>query len=383
MINRGTKDLYRQLDEAQKMIRGAKNIDERVALANYIGNIYRALICMGDGNVTFDRKKCFGKYGNYKKFIKKLDIYSDKMIRGFVNSKAFHKSFFGEVIPLVEDEMAKFCTLNFDGDDTFSENDFLEVFSEFMKSLSLGDLFDEFYKSGKIYSSIVGSDKGNLGFTLHNPVNARTDLFIKDLKYDLGSMNTLAHEFGHAYDLSLLDDNVFKYNQYFYVSFYGEVMSRLFERLLFRFLLKNGVKEDVVRDKIIDFEVINFDFLLDAYILSLLDDEMFASDEYIDCDSDTIYKKVKAFFLEESDIKGVIERMQEVDLSEVFNYAYGDIISLFLCDEYEKFGLSSDVMEYFLHERGKLFSEDFLRECGFGPMNYAKLYTKEVQLIKK
>lgn len=383
MINRGTKDLYRQLDEAQKMIRCAKNIDERVALANYIGNIYRALICMGDGHVSFNRKKCFGNNGNYKKFIKKLDIYSDKLIRGFINSKEFHKSFFGEVIPLVEDEMVKFSMLNFEGDETFSQEDFFDIFNEFMKSLSLGDLFDEFYNSGKIYSSIIGSDKGNLGFTLHNPVNARTDLFIKDLKYDLGSMNTLAHEFGHAYDLSLFDGDVSKYNQYFYVSFFGEVISRLFERLLLRFLLDNGIKKDLVRDKFIDFEVLNFDFLLDAYILSLLDDEMFTSDDYIDCDSDIIYKKVKAFFLEDADIKGVIERMRDIDLSEVFCYAYGDIISMFLCEDFGKNGFSSDMIEYFLHEREKMFSEEFMRECGFGPENYAKLYRKEAQLIIK
>lgn len=382
MINRGTKNLRKQLLEAQRLIKSTSGIEERVALANYIGNLYRAILCMGY-DVTFNKKKCFGNRRNYNKFIKRLDIYSDQMINNFIIKKDFHCSYFGELIPDVEDEMRKICQLNFNIDDSnFSENDFIDVFNQFMKSISLGELFDNFYATNKIHSSIVGSDKNNLGFTLYNPINGCTDLIVRDLRYDLKSMNTLAHEFGHAFDLERFTGDVSEYNRFFYVSFYGEVISRLFERLLFRFLLKNNIKVDAVKDGIIDFECLNFDFLMNAYILSLLDSDFIQSDEYIDCDSSVIYNMVKEHFFEDSDILGYIERMDEIDLGEVFNYAYGDVVSLFLCNEVEENGFSSDLIDYFFKNRCKIFDEEFLKECGFGPGNYAKLYKKEIELIK-
>ena len=61
MVNTSTRQLFDQLSEAEKSIR-SKNInsDERLALANYIGNLYRALICMGHGEIEFDKyiKQC-------------------------------------------------------------------------------------------------------------------------------------------------------------------------------------------------------------------------------------------------------------------------------------------------------------------------------------
>lgn len=383
MINRGTKKLRKQLLEAQRLIKNTTGIEEKVALANYIGNLYRAILCMGY-DVTFNKKKCFGNRRNYNKFIKRLDIYSDKMFGNFILKKDFHSSYFGEVIPEVEDEMRKIGCMSFKTDDSsFSCSDFIDVFYQFMASLSLGEMFDKFYDSQQIHSSIVGSDANNLGFTLFNPINGCTDLIVKDLKPDLNSMNTLAHEFGHAYDLDKFHGDVKTYNKYFYVSFFGEVISRLFERLLFRFLLKNGIKTEAVKDKIIDFECLNFDFLMDAYILSLLDSDFLQSDQFIDCDSSVMFNMVKSHFYEDADVIGYIERMDGIDLAEVFNYAYGDIISLFLCEDVEKNGLSSNLIDYFFQKRCNLFDEEFLRECGFGPENYAKLYKKEVQYIKK
>lgn len=383
MINRGTKNLRKQLTEAERLIKTVGGIDEKVALANYIGNLYRTILCMGY-DVTLNKKKCFGNRRNYNKFIKKLDIYSDQMLNNFILRKDFHSSFFGEVLPDVEDEMMKICRLRFNTDDsTFSEKDFIDVFYQFMDSLSLGELFDKFYDNNKIYSSVVGSDKNNLGFTLYNPLNRCTDLIVKDLKFDLSGMNTLAHEFGHAFDLENFTGDVATYNKFFYTSFYGEVISRLFERLLFRFLLSKGIKAEAVKDKIIDFECLNFDFLMDAYILSLLDSDFLQGDDYLDCDSTVLYNMVKSYFFEDADILGYIERMDDIDLSEVFNYAYGDIVSLFLCEEVEKNGFSSELVDYFFQNRCKPFDESFLRECGFGPGNYAKLYAKETQLIKK
>lgn len=383
MINRSLGPLYEKLDQAHELLKKVKTSDEKLATANYIGNIYRSLICMGDGDIEIDRYKCFGSKKQYKNFVKKLDIYSDKLLQNFVLNKDFHRQFMGEVLPDVEEEMVDFCALAFPVEESFSERDFFDVFYLFLDSLKLSKVFDEFYQNSHVHSTIIGQDVGNLGFTLHNPMTHESDLFVRDFQFNFSTMITLAHEFGHGVDLKNLNNGVEDYNQYFYLSFYGEVISRLMERLLFRFFLKNGIMTDTVKDKLIDFEDLNHDFLLQSYIFSLLDDSFLLSAGYIDCDSDLIVKKVKKNFLEGADIKSVIERMKNFDLGEAFNYAYGDILSMFLAEEAEKSGFFNDMLSYFLQQRCGPFKEEFFRECGFGPGNYSKLYKNEAKLIKK
>ena len=66
MVNTSTKQLFDQLNAAEKGIR-SKNIssDQRLAFANYIGNLYRALICMGRSDISFNKNKVFGGKKNY------------------------------------------------------------------------------------------------------------------------------------------------------------------------------------------------------------------------------------------------------------------------------------------------------------------------------
>ena len=94
-------------------------------------------------------------------------------------------------------------------------------------------------------------------------------------------------------------------------------------------------------------------------------------------------KMVKDNFTEEAELKEVIESVQDFNLAGIYNYAYGDILSMFLAEEVGKNGMKSELMDYFFEHRIKPFSEEFMRECGFGPKNYIKLYKKEIQLIKK
>ena len=140
---------------------------------------------------------------------------------------------------------------------------------------------------------------------------------------------------------------------------------------------------DLVKDSYINFEDLNHAYLLSSYVLSLLDEAFLRSGGHIVQDSDVIAKKVRKYFVDEETIKEFLKENDNLDLSENYTYAYGDIISMFLADEVEKYGFSSDLIQYFLEKRKDLFSEEFMRECGFGPENYLKLYRKEVELIKK
>ena len=173
------------------------------------------------------------------------------------------------------------------------------------------------------------------------------------------------------------------YNEYFYVSFYGEVISRLFERLLYRYLINNNIKENLAKDKLIDTEETNHDYLLEAYLLSVLDDDFLKSGAYINCSQKKLINKVKKHFLDESSLKEFLDRIERIDLPSAYTYAYGDIISMFLCKEVEKDGFDSDLIDYFMSKRKEKFNPEFFEECGFGPDNYTELYKKEIELIKK
>lgn len=376
MVNTSTKQLFDQLNAAEKGIR-SKNIssDQRLALANYIGNLYCALICMGRSDISFNKNKVFGGKKNYSKFVKHINSYSDKLIKNYIDNKEFHKDYFYEIMPDVEEfNCMMMHTKN--KEKYFSKKEFMDILFQFMKSINQDELFDKLCKNGDIYSSKMGNDIGNDGFTLYNPLNKQTDLFVKNLKYNLRAMNILVHEIGHAYDLSTLSGDVHEYNNYFYLSLYGEVMSRLFERLFLDFLRKKNIAYENVIEKQIDYNLLNHDFLLQAFILSLLDDDFILEDKYLNCDSDEIVDMIGSYFIDKKFIKNYIEGIISFDLSEIYNYAYGDIISLFLFDEVNKYGFDNEMIEYFLRNRCELFSEDFLRECGFGPVNYVKLYKK-------
>lgn len=381
MINRSLGPLYEKLDIAQEQMYCAKTCEEKLALANYIVNLYCALICMGDTDTEFDKYKCFGGKKNYENFIRKLDVYSDQLNHNIIFYKDFHQDFLRDILLFVEEHIFDLCSLSYPNEEVFCKKDFFEIFYMFLESLGLSDRFDALYKNCHIHSSIVGRDTQNLGFTLHNPLSRETDLFVRNLQFDFPSMNTLAHEFGHGIDYQEFRGDVQKYNRYFYLSFYQEVIARLMERLLHRFLLKNGIATNTVKNHFIDFELLNRDFLLQSYIFSLLDRDFLLNEKYIECDSDVIVRKIKDYFLDEDSIKDFIERAQDIDLSDTFNYAYGDILSLFLCEEVEKNGFFNEVMDSFMKNRGP-FKEIFMRESGFDAKKYQKLYKKEVELIK-
>lgn len=383
MIRTDSKTLYRKLDLARRLMRNAKNSDERLALVNYIGNLYHSIYCLGEKNLTFDHDKSFGGKKNYKKFMRKLDIYTDRLLQNYVSCKDFHQSFFGEILPEIEASINTVLPSSYDVDSQFTKADFLTIVHDFMSSLKLEDLWNSFYQNGNIYSTVSGTTRDNLGFTLYNPINGDIDLFVKDFQYDMESMNTLVHEMGHGYDLSRFDGSIIDYNHYFYLSFYGEVVSRLFERLLFRYLLKNNIKKDTVKDRILFFEDLNHDLILQSYILSLLDENFFIDDDYLDFTAEEIAKMVKKYFLEDADIQGFISQIDDMNLSDVYSYSYGDIISIFLCDAVEEDGFDTEIFSYFLDNRKELFQESFMRECGFGPGNYIKQYRKELNLLKR
>lgn len=378
-----TKKLYTQLDIACKELKKAKNSDERVALVNYIGNLNAAIATMEDEKIIFDKGRIYGSHKNQKKFLKKLDIYEDRMLDSFVLNKDFHSNYMGEVLSGIEDNMAEIPEEKISPTTMLKESDFYDIFYQFMKSIKLDKLFDKFIKEKKIYSTITPFSEGNLGFTLYNPVNKDIDIFVNDFEYNIHSMFTLAHEFGHAYDLNNFNEDISVYNKYFYRSFYGEVISKTFERLFLDYMLKNKILLKESQDKLFESEMINHSYILGSYMLSLLPDSLLHDGSYANLDKDKFITMIKNNFIDEDSIRKFIYESVAFDLIEDFTYAYGDIISMFIHESVRDCGFSNDLVEEFLRLRSNLFDEEFMRKWGMGPENYVKLHKKEIECLKK
>ena len=240
------------------------------------------------------------------------------------------------------------------------------------------------FKNKKIYSSIVGGSKeSDLGFTTCNPITKETNVFVKGFDYNLSSMMTLAHEIGHAIDLKDFNWDITEYNKYFYVSFYGEVISRTVERLLIRHLIKNNIEINEVKDILLSFEMNNLDFQVQAYILTLLDNNIISKYKYPDMSDEEIEKKVKKHFYEDAVITEYIRSVKENDLPNIYQYTYGDIISMFLADAIEEDGFENELVQKFMKERIQPFSKKLMEENDFDSKKYIKKYKKEMELFDK
>ena len=383
-LNRDVSLLYQKLGPAIQDRDSVSNPEEFLVMGNYVGNLYRSLVFMGDASVDITHTHVFGSEENYQKFLKHLNAYNNQLLDSYLLKQGFHRQFCGEALPDVEDGLWELLSGTKSAnpeEDHFTPKEFDEVFFGFLKSIGLLELFEKYLKERRIHSNIIGQDAGNLGFMLHNPMKRDTDIFVKDFHPTFYHMATLAHEFGHVYDLENFHGDAKKYNEYFYLSFFEEVMPRLLERLIHRYCLKNHIMVPVVISSYVDLAILCHDYFLQGYIFSLLDPALLRKG-LDSIDLEEIVSQVKDHFKETAPLHDYVKNLKELSLPEVYSYLYGDILSMFFAEDVEANGMNSEMMEYFFSRRSEPFPEDFMRECGFGPKNYTKLYQKEVKLIK-
>lgn len=310
----------------------------------------------------------------YKSLICRSDKYYKKFVNNFIKNKSFHNYYLSEILDGIED-----CNDVVDSKLNLSKSEFLELANMFMKSINQESLFNKLYNSGSLcFDDYIDDD--TLGFTLFNSLNNKFELHIRDNNYTLDDLVTMCHEFGHCCEFDNYSDCNKDYAKYSYLSIYGEVISKLFERLLLRFLLKEKIYVDKSRAKFLEFEMDNRDFLVKSLYISTLSDERLSyifnlSEDYNISDEFLSIKDCDDFYI----LKG----LDHVNIKDTYSYAYGDIISMFLCDDIEKNGFSLDILKDFMNNRTNLFDENYILESGFSPYEYVKLYNNEIQFIKK
>ena len=289
--------LYNRVEVASKLYDKAKNKDERMALLNYMNNLYESIGAVSNYPVDFEKRKLFKDHKNRKILIKNFDLYSNKMLDNYILNKNYHRSILESAMDNVEELLFvdDYVEVENNTRKTLSESEFYSVFYEFMQSLKLEELFNKYCSNKKIFSTHNRGDNC-FGFTVYNPINKDSDVFITDFNYDIKTFVTLAHEFGHVYDLDNFLGGAGEYNKYFYQSFYQEVISRLFERLSLDYLMKNNILVNDTKEEFFSFLFTNYDFLFQSYIYTLFDDVYLDSINGVS--REILYDQIKDFFNE-------------------------------------------------------------------------------------
>ncbi|MBQ6498132.1 MAG: hypothetical protein IJI58_05400 [Bacilli bacterium] len=373
--------LVERLADATILLKKAKSADERLALGHYIWCMYDALVATIGVPLNYSDKDIFGSVKNGKKYDKKTMIFRDRALKNFFENRDYHKKMLGSIINDLSGN------LNFMEDqytcmkECLSKGEFFDIFSSFLKSLNLGKDFDKFIKNVGIYSFYGEVMPSAAGFILFNPVDKSVDVFSSNANYDVRTLSTLAHEFGHAYDYSKFDGDYIDFNKYLHRSFYTEVTSVLFERLMIEYLINNDILINDAKDELIAKNSNHYWMLIGGYIDSLLDYDMLKKNQQDKYSSEYIYSLIKKNFNE--DIKSFLERISTLNVIHNHIYTYGDIISMIIKDNVDKYGFDNDMLLEMYDRRGEIFSPEFLDKNGVTPENYIKGYQKELKLLEK
>lgn len=364
-------------------MKNAKSKAEKIALSGYICNLYDLIRLTSSEFVSPGFKSIYGTRKNIYMCEKKIDAYEAKMTKDYVAMKDFHNAFFEELYRRIGRARRKIIEDEYAPETKLSEDDVYNIFYEFMNKIGQAKYFDKYMKDGRIHSIKVPNKDTSLGYTVLNPVTKDSDMFIVDIDNKPFFMKTLAHEFGHVYDLNHFNDELKKYNKYFYQSFNAEAVSKTFERLFIDFLIENNILYDEAKDLLFDIHNENFECLMTAYIISLIPDVYLIDGSYLNLKRKEIYRIVERYFTRKKKIEKFINKRENFEIGDKYRYAYGDVYSLIFKEMIKDNDYKLDCLEEFFSVRSEDFSPAMLDRLGITTDKYVKLYKKDIELLKK
>ena len=372
--------IHNRIREAKLQLKRTSNPDERMALYKYIEEMSDKEQ-LAQGKEPYIREKdIYVSHLNNILIRHRIHKLEKQQISNYIQNKDFISGYLGQITLGVE---KRYPNDEEDRIDLFTEvsvDDFSDIFYQFLKSINLDSFFNELVKNNYIFnhSSLYNNTYGT---TSYNPISKNADIFLYSFIPDVQSLLTLAHETGHAYDLTLFNKNAKCYNRYLYQSLYGEAISKAFERLLIDYLINNNILVNDAHDLLLSLENSNHQFLLASYILSVLNKKYLINNRFLDMPPKKLYTLIKQYV--SSDAEDLPATMEYNDLQTITLDAFGDILSMFLAERIKEEGFNDDFCRIFLNERDKLFNPDFFRKNGLSPDSYLELYEKELQLLKK
>ena len=374
-----TGKLRCEIEKASLLIKKTKDPEIKFAMANRISNLYTAMSDMEDG-IIIDSTKAFRTKRDYHRFLSRIDVYNTQMLENYILNKDFHTDYLGDILAIKEN----FETEEYSNPSIrhFSERDFCDILFQFLKGIHQEKLFDQIIRQRRIYNQRK-SPTGNEGSVLYNPVTGKSDVFVREFEYTIPHMGTVAHELGHVYDFNELGKNPGRFNEYFYKSFYAEVISRLFEKLFIDYLITNNIEPETAREMLIRYDIENYFDQFNAFLLSTLSVKSHKKDKYLDFDEHSFYKQFKEYFASVEEAREHLEISGQIDLSETYNYSYGDIIATFLFDEFKKNGFYNRAFHDFMRNRFNGFSRKMFDDNNWTPKEFGKIYRKQLEKVRK
>lgn len=379
------EDLFEMLQTALKQAREVKTNSDKMALYNYIGNLYGSINVNDWSEIQVNYKDCFRTRRNFLKFIKMAHVFEDRFCQSFYDNKDFHEFYLGNILVEYEKKMQDLVEEPESKESQYlGKEKFFEILFGFLSKYGLEVEFRNFMDKRRCFNKVKKSEKDNYkGLTIFNPINRDTACLLLGADYDLDTMFTLVHEFAHVYDLSLLEGDISQeITNYSYLSCYPEVFSKLMEKLFLQYLVDQGIIVDLAKDKYIENFLINHDFLLSSYMFTLISDKYFKGGKGLVISDDAFFKEVSKHFRDDSLIREFIYG-GTTDMFGDTLYAYGDIMSTQLLDAVKEEGLSSVDLKKFMAIRTGKFDPTFLIENEYMPERFNKVFAKEVDFCKK
>lgn len=378
------EELIKMLNRAYRDLEKCKSLVDRYALIDYIRQLHDIINLIPGEETYIDARVCFGTNKRRRHYDKYIDKLFDVLDGDFIANRDFHREYMGQILDISGEVLADFKGLSYsEGDRMFSQEEFYQLFFEFLQRYGLEDRFDRFIKKRRIFSLPENQVDRCNGQVIHNPLNYDSAIIISDFKCCLDDILTMSHEFGHTYDLSKIKgrDSGYRNLRYDYSSIYGEVVSTTFEKLFIDFLLEKGIKVDQVKDAAIDLYFDNLYHVQGTYFLSLLDDEDIWEGA-ANISSEKLVKKISPFLISDGPLNDFF-KFRTIDSLCDPKYAYADVISEFLKQDILEEGLECESMQDFMKIREKTFSPTYLEEKGFYPDAFQKKYIKNINRLKK
>ena len=389
IISDNPKNLLEKLELAKKQLENTKSREEKLAIWYYIYQLEKIIPCV-DPEIVFE--EITDKDTKINNIVdKKCDVKAEKMIKNFIIYKDFHKYFLEGIQRknahelrslnryLENNDMNTYSSIT-----DLSEDDYYNILFEFMNKIGLAKYFDRYIKGKRIYSSEKALVNGASAVLLYNPITKDSDIVVDRMEYDIFTMCSLTHEFGHIYDMNHFSRGIECYNNHTFQTFNDEAVSKTFERLFLDYLIENNVLKEEARDILFDIYDGNYQFILTSYIISLIPDKYIIDGSYTNLSPTKIYKLVERHFSRNDPIKRNINTYgKNINIHEIYKYAYGDILSLVFKGRIKEDNYNLDSLDEFFEYRGEPFSPEILKKLGVNKKAYVKLYKKDIELLKK
>ena len=384
IITGNKNDLKLLIDGAYQRLRNCKDNMERYALIDYLTQLHELDEALTGRKSSFDERRANLSNSQQRRYMKYLDSLFGRLEEEFCKFRYAYNDHFDMMLSINDSALEDVC------DDVYateysemSKEEFCEYFFEFLHEYNLEEYFDKLVTGRKIFSRDLTDKHRNPANVIYDPIKKRSTVVMSGFEYSVPYLLNMGHELGHVVDLSKLNKKELDtYMKYSYSSVYGEVISTLFEKLFYDFLFRKKYRIDEVKENYSEFLFENKNYVLDGYILSLLDEESIRRLACNGLGMNDVLEKISPSF----------ERLDEIEyhldgrfLSTWITplYAFGDYFSTVLKDNVQKEGFDSKMMRKFMSLRTGEFNPDLLDSFGFEMEDYQKVYKRDASRLKK